>query len=104
MVDVSRTAGAHTGVRPVPHPPPPATDRLPPYRVLLHNDDINTTVHVVRSLVEVTPLSAARATRVMLEAHLRGVALILTTHRERAELYREQLQSRSLTVTVEPAD
>ena len=33
-----------------------------------------------------------------------GVALLLTTHKERAELYQEQFQSKGLTVTIEPAE
>ena len=41
--------------------------------------------------------------RKMLEAHHRGTALLLMTHQERAELYRDQFTSRNLTVTVEPA-
>jgi ATP-dependent Clp protease adapter protein ClpS len=40
----------------------------------------------------------------MMEAHTTGVALVLTTHRERAELYQEQFKSRRLTVTIEPAE
>ena len=31
------------------------------------------------------------------------VALLLVTHRERAELIQEQFQTRGLTVTIEPA-
>jgi ATP-dependent Clp protease adaptor protein ClpS len=83
-------------------PVPPRADRLPPYRVLLHNDDVNDMPHVVETLVDLTPLSVPHATRVMLEAHHKGIALVLVTHRERAELYVEQFQSKRLTVTIEP--
>ena len=38
------------------------------------------------------------------ECHETGVALLLVTHKERAELYREQFQSKNLTVTIEPAE
>ena len=31
-------------------------------------------------------------------------AALLTTHKEKAELYQEQFQSKGLTVTIEPAD
>ncbi|MGD9689444.1 MAG: ATP-dependent Clp protease adaptor ClpS [Phycisphaerales bacterium] len=88
--------------RPAPSPQPPATDRLPPFRVLLHNDDVHDTVYVVETLVRVTPLEARSAYKVMMEAHIRGVSLVMTTHRERAELYAERLVSRGLTATVEP--
>jgi ATP-dependent Clp protease adapter protein ClpS len=37
------------------------------------------------------------------EAHESGVALLMVTHRERAELIQEQFQTRGLTVTIEPA-
>ena len=36
-------------------------------------------------------------------AHNTGLALLLTTHRERAELYVEQFHSKKLTVTIEAA-
>jgi ATP-dependent Clp protease adapter protein ClpS len=38
-----------------------------------------------------------------IEAHDAGVALLLVTHRERAELIQEQFQTRGLTVTIEPS-
>ena len=40
----------------------------------------------------------------MKEAHETGIALLLVTHKERAELYQEQFQSKGLTVTIEPAE
>jgi ATP-dependent Clp protease adaptor protein ClpS len=79
-------------------------EHLPPYKVLLHNDDKNDMKHVVESIVELTPLDANEALQRMEEAHKTGVALILVTHKERAELYQEQFQSKSLTVTIEPAE
>lgn len=81
---------------------PPKVDRLPPFRVLLHNDDVNDVVHVVRSITELTPLSREEAVSRTREANDRGVSLLLVTHRERAELYREQFQTKGLTVTFEP--
>lgn len=77
---------------------------LPQWKVLLHNDDVNTSDHVIKSLIEVTHLSEQDATTRTKEADKTGVALILVTHKERAELYREQFQSKSLTVTIEPAE
>lgn len=85
-------------------PAPPKVDQLPPYRVLLHNDDHNDMLHVVRTLVELTPLNKTRAVEVTLEAHTRGVALVVVTHKERAELYQQQFASKSLTATIEPAN
>jgi ATP-dependent Clp protease adaptor protein ClpS len=78
-------------------------DRLPPYRVLLHNDDNNDMLYVVETLCDLTPLNPHKATTIMMEAHSTGVALVLVTHRERAELYVEQFRSKRLKVTIEPA-
>lgn len=81
-------------------PPQP----LPPWKVLLHNDDKNDMPFVVATIVELTPLKEQEALLRMKEAHETGVALLLTTHKERAELYQEQFQSKGLTVTIEPAE
>lgn len=92
--------GAATKTKPRRTPPQP----LPPWKVLLHNDDKNDMQHVVNSIVELTPLNEQDAVNRMKEAHETGVALLLVTHKERAELYLEQFQSKSLTVTIEPAE
>jgi ATP-dependent Clp protease adaptor protein ClpS len=83
---------------------PPRMDRLPPYRVILHNDDVNDMLYVVESICDLTPLAPQRAAAVMLEAHRTGLALLMVTHRERAELYVDQFKSRNLVVTMEPAE
>jgi len=77
---------------------------MPQWKVLLHNDDVNTREHVIKSIVELTHLSEQDATLRMKEADKTGVALILVTHKERAELYKDQFQTKSLTVTIEPAE
>lgn len=77
---------------------------LPPWSVILHNDDHNDMFHVVRSLVKSVPnLGTPRATRIMLEAHNRGKALVTTCPLELAELYRDRLESFGLTATIEKA-
>ncbi|MAY75691.1 MAG: ATP-dependent Clp protease adaptor ClpS [Phycisphaerae bacterium] len=78
-------------------------DQLPPYMVILHNDDQNDMVHVVESLEEITPLARPRAVEVMLVAHNRGQAVVVMTHQELAELYQNRLLRRGLIVTIEPA-
>lgn len=75
---------------------------LPPYRVILHNDDVNSVEHVVVSILRLTPLDEKEAIERTLEAHLTGQSVLLVTNRERAELYVEQFASLSLTVTCEP--
>ncbi|MCS7001889.1 MAG: ATP-dependent Clp protease adaptor ClpS [Dehalococcoidia bacterium] len=79
------------------------SDILPPYRVLLHNDDVNTMDHVVAALVKAIPgLGVERAVAIMLEAHHHGVAKVVVCPLEQAELYRDRLKSFRLTSTIEP--
>lgn len=89
---------------PVPTTTDPSADQLPPYRVLLHNDDEHDMLYVVESLVDVTPITYKPAARIMLEAHMRGAALVMTTHKERAEFYRDRLRSKGLVSTIEPME
>jgi ATP-dependent Clp protease adapter protein ClpS len=77
---------------------------LPPWKVLLHNDDKNDVEFVISTIVELTTLNKDAAKLRTLEAHETGVALLLTTHKERAELYKDQFDSKGLTVTIEPAE
>lgn len=77
---------------------------LPPWKVLLHNDDKNTAEFVVSSITELTPLKKPDALLRMKEAHETGVALLLVTHKERAELYKDQFESKGMTVTIEPTE
>jgi ATP-dependent Clp protease adaptor protein ClpS len=77
---------------------------LPPYKVILHNDDKNDFDHVIATIMMLCGLNKQDAELRTVEAHSTGCALLLVTHRERAELFVEQFQSRSLTVTIEPAE
>ena len=83
---------------------PPKPRPLPPWKVLLHNDDVNEVLFVVETIVELTPLSQPAATQRVIEAHHSGVSLLLTTHLERAELYKDQFTSKGLTVTIEAGE
>jgi ATP-dependent Clp protease adaptor protein ClpS len=90
------------GPKPAPTKNPPGL--LPVWKVLLHNDDKNDMLFVVGAIVELTPLNKQEAELRMVEANDTGVALLLTTHKERAELYQDQFQSKGLTVSIEPAE
>lgn len=85
-----------------PSPKTP-TETLPPWHVLLHNDEVNDMGFVIESLCRFARLSVPTATRCTMEAHKKGLSLVLATHREHAELVAEQLTSLRLTVTIEPA-
>ena len=77
---------------------------LPPYRVVLHNDDVNSMDHVVRALLASVPsLSEDEAVAIMMEAHTNGSATVITCRKEAAEHYRDRLESFGLTATIEPA-
>jgi ATP-dependent Clp protease adapter protein ClpS len=71
---------------------------------LLHNDDKNSVDFVIHTIVELTPLNENEAKQRTKEADKTGLALLLVTHKERAELYQEQFTSKGLTVTIEPAE
>ncbi len=74
---------------------------LPPATVVLHNDDVNSMEDVVRALLDSVPeLEPPRAVEVMLTAHERGSADVISCPLERAELYRERLERRGLTATI----
>ncbi|MEL7237440.1 MAG: ATP-dependent Clp protease adaptor ClpS [Planctomycetota bacterium] len=81
----------------------PRRKSLPPWKVMLHNDEINAFEDVIDAILEITPLNASRAVQVTYDAHCRGVSLILTTHRERAELFVEQFKTRQIRASAEPA-
>lgn len=76
---------------------------LPRYRVMLHNDDVNSMDYVVLVLLRTVPsLSNSDAIQIMLEAHREGCAQVVLCPKETAEFYREQLEQRALTSTIEP--
>jgi len=77
---------------------------MPQWRVLLHNDDKNVMEFVVLTVMQLAGLNEQDALLRTIEAHKTGVALLLTTHKERAELYQDQFKSKGLTVTIEPEE
>ena len=107
--DKMTSVNEEAGIRPTPVKPrerksprksPPRL--LPPWKVILHNDDVNDILKVVNVVRQLTHLSKEEALVRTLEAHETGVALLLVTHQERAELYTEQFATYKLTVTAEP--
>jgi ATP-dependent Clp protease adaptor protein ClpS len=75
----------------------------PRYKVLLHNDPVNSMEYVVVTLRQVVPsLSEQGAIAVMLETHNTGVGLVIVCDIEPAEFYCETLKAKGLTSTIEP--
>ena len=74
----------------------------PKYKVLLHNDPVNTMDYVVDTLRQVVPqLSEQDALNIMLETHNSGVGLVIVCDLEPAEFYSESLKAKALTSTIE---
>lgn len=79
------------------------TKLLPPYKVIVHDDDYNEMNYVVFALVHaVNTLTVPEAEHIMLTAHLTGQAIVVVCPREVAEYYQERLLSYNLTATIEP--
>lgn len=75
----------------------------PRYRVLLHNDDFNSMEYVVQTLMQTVPsLTQPQAVNIMMEAHVSGLALVITCAQEHAEFYSETLNNHGLSSTIEP--
>ncbi len=76
--------------------------RSPLYKVLLHNDEVNSMEYVVLTLRQVVPqLSDQDALAVMLEAHNLGIGLVIVCDLEPAEFYCECLKSKGLSSSIE---
>jgi len=75
--------------------------QMPPFKVVLHNDDVNTFDHVILTILKLTPLKEQDAITKTVEAHETGHAVLLITNKERAELYVEQFATFGLIVTCE---
>jgi ATP-dependent Clp protease adaptor protein ClpS len=90
------------------------TRRLPPYNVILANDDHHSFEFVIDVLRKALGCSQERAALLAMEAHRQGRAIVWTGSKEVAELKAEQIQSfhetrgngqklGPLGVTIEPA-
>jgi ATP-dependent Clp protease adaptor protein ClpS len=79
------------------------TKLMPPYKVIVHNDDYNEMNYVIFALLHsVNILTVEEAERIMLTAHLTGQAIVIVCPKEVAEYYQERLLSYRLTATIEP--
>ena len=80
-------------------------NKSPKYKVLLHNDPVNSMEYVTVSLREVVPqLSEQDAIAVMLEAHNNGIGLVIVCDLEPAEFYSESLKSKGISSSIEKED
>jgi ATP-dependent Clp protease adaptor protein ClpS len=80
----------------------PILQLLPPYKVLLHNDDIHLFQEVIEALVRSVPVSTQEADAITWKAHIEGCAVVIVCNEEEAEYYKEHLETYWLTITIEP--
>jgi ATP-dependent Clp protease adaptor protein ClpS len=87
--------------------------RLPPYNVILENDDHHSMEFVVDTLVKVFSYPQEQCVQLMMQAHETGRAVVWTGPKEVAELKAEQISTYhekrgekdlgALGCTIEPA-
>ena len=98
-------SGANNGATLLEQKPSELKIKSPKYKVLLHNDPVNSMEYVTTTLREVVPqLSEQDAIAIMLEAHNSGVGLVIVCDLEPAEFYSESLKSKGLTSSIEKED
>jgi ATP-dependent Clp protease adapter protein ClpS len=90
------------GRRPQRQAQPGQTRQLPRFHLVLHHDPQLELMFIVRTVMELTRLCRAEATHKMWEAYHGGRSVLLTTYKERAELYVEQFTDKGLKVSIEP--
>lgn len=69
------------------------TRRIPPYHVILENDDLHSFEFVIEVLRKAIGCNEQRAIAFTTEAHTKGRAIVWTGSKEVAELKAEQIQS-----------
>lgn len=71
----------------------PRRKHLPLYHILLINDDDHTYDYVIEMLGKIFGHPKTRGFRLAQEVDLMGKSIVFTTHRELAELKRDQIQA-----------
>jgi ATP-dependent Clp protease adaptor protein ClpS len=65
--------------------------RLPPYNVVILNDEEHTFDYVIELLIKLFGHALKTAQELTLRVHTQGRAVVYTTHKEKAELKRDQV-------------
>lgn len=71
--------------------PTTETRRQPPYNVIILNDEEHTFGYVIELLMKLFGHPLARSEALTLQIHHTGRAIVYTTHKEKAELKRDQV-------------
>jgi len=91
------------------------TKILPPYHVILHNDEDHSFEYVIRMLKQLFGHPLDKGEKMAKEVNDKGKCIVLTTSKEHAELKQEQIHAfgpdptikrckGSMTATIEPAE
>lgn len=73
----------------------------PKYKVILHNDDINSFEYVLNTVSQVIGMSLEDAYPIVLEAHERGKSIAKVCTLEHAEHYSQGLKDKGIESTIE---
>ncbi|MFA7236188.1 MAG: ATP-dependent Clp protease adaptor ClpS [Phycisphaeraceae bacterium] len=76
-------------------------ERLPRWRIVLHDDEVHEPMEMIDLIASSLPMSRYAVIRRVLETHHKGTAVLMFAHRELAELYYLQLSKQNLIVTIE---
>jgi ATP-dependent Clp protease adaptor protein ClpS len=91
----SESTGTAVAPKVPPKPSAPKTKQppkpLPPYNVVLLDDDDHTYQYVIQMLGELFAHPPERAFKLAQEVDETGRVIVLTTHKEKAELKRDQI-------------
>ncbi len=68
-----------------------STRQLPPYNVVVINDEVHTFEYVIEVLTKLFAHPVAAAEALTWKIHNAGRAIVYTTHKEKAELKRDQV-------------
>lgn len=68
-----------------------SSKRLPPYNVIILNDEEHTFEYVIELLTKLFAHSLSSAESLTWKIHASGRAVVYTTHKEKAELKRDQV-------------
>ena len=105
MSSIKLEKGTNNNAAVLEKKPAALKNKSPKYKVLLHNDPVNSMEYVTTSLREVVPqLSEQDAISIMLEAHNNGIGLVIVCDLEPAEFYSESLKSKGISSSIEKED
>ena len=94
VADAPAPTPAPTGAPAKPKPGrQPDPQPLPPYHVVLLNDDDHTVAYVIEMLGKLFAHPAERGYRMAIEVDTKGRVIVCTTHKEKAELKRDQIHA-----------